>query len=122
MKLGMLLILSFALSWAQAQSDVSSKVIVNNVDADVQIEGLDKEHFKVVNGLGPETKINRTPNPAQIESYFKEAGLDKEVANLDQFDKDFLYRKATKYSIERLVKSYPEISEEKLKKLKALVQ
>ena len=56
------------------------------------------------------------------EAFAAVPGLDKDVANMDEMDRDILFVRARTKQLKELRKSYPGIEEKKLSQLRNLLQ
>lgn len=111
---GFLLLMSTAMG--------QSPIQVIALDPDVDLESLDDSKVEKLHGIDPAlTKNpNALPDVDKMQQLFKEAGLNKEISQMDNLDRDMLYRWTRRLSLSDLTKKYPDISESKLAKLKSL--
>jgi len=54
------------------------------------------------------------------EAAFVKAGLSDEIKKMDELDRDLFYYKVKENSLSEIQKEFPDISIEKIKKLKAI--
>ena len=113
-KLAYLLLFAISLSLLGQE-----KIIIQSLNPDANLDSLQSDKYDKRYGL-PQQKNNSysLPSPELLDQILNEVELGPETSSMDQLDKDMLARKAKKYSIYRLRKSYPDLDENKLKKLK----
>lgn len=121
MKIFMILLFSLAAMFSFAQEE-EQKVHVHALDESVDLTPLNRPEYKKYQGVGEFKSASDTlPSPKKLDELFKQAGMSEDVKEMDQLDKDLLYKKIVRRSVEDVANSYPQISKEKLYKLKALV-
>lgn len=113
------MILLSSLIYAQ---DEEQKVYVHSLDENVDLSSLERKEYKKIQGEGEvKNASTKLPSPKKLDQIFKEANLEQEVKDMDQLDKDMLFRKIVKYSVDDVATSYPLINKEKLVSLKKIV-
>jgi hypothetical protein len=98
------------------------KVYIHSLDENVDLSSLERKEYKKIQGEGEvKSASTKLPSPKKLDQIFKEANLEQEVKDMDQLDKDLLFRKIVKYSVDDVATSYPLINKEKLITLKKIV-
>ena len=114
--------LLFLLTHAWAEEE-EFKVYVNTFDNDIDTSSLDSSVVKSTQGAGEnKSTVAALPHPGEMLKIFKSAGLEKEVASLNQMDRDILYMKVARRDLASVQKSYEQIPAEKLTNLKKLIE
>ena len=101
------------------------KIHVHQLDPEFDASQM-KQPGVVVHSLEEDEKAEaqgswHLPPRSVREKMLKDAGLSKDVAEMDEMDRDLLVTKARTFPLARLEESYPKLSKEKLKKLKSVV-
>jgi hypothetical protein len=99
------------------QPSNQAEVQAQSLDPEISSEQLRAAGFKV---SGP-IRLNEIPQPKSRDSYFAKAGLQEAVAGMDQFDKDILFMRASRYTAERLTATYKKLPKAGLLRLQSLV-
>lgn len=91
------------------------------VSPDIDPSGYEEEGFTVLKPGDPSSP-GEIPHPNVRDAIFAKAGLTtNDLAGWDALDKDMLYLRARRYSVDELAALYPAISRKKLDKLRKLV-
>lgn len=121
------LLFFFAFPSAVHALDDQYKFHVQPMDADFNESSMEGS-LSVVHDLPNEKKneegsIHNKQLPSNIEviNTLKSVGLENEAMTMDAFDRDRLYMRATRYNFKELKVYYPNISDEKLRRLSQLL-
>lgn len=99
----------------------AGEVQVVPVSPDIDPTGYEEEGFSVLRPSDPSSP-GEIPHPNVRDALFEKAGLTaQDLAGWDALDKDMLYLRARRYSVDELAALYPSISRKKLEKLRKLV-
>lgn len=112
--LGLLISLGACLG-VTAEETPFFEVRVDGLSPDVDANAFPAE-FKRTNVVVQEK--THLPKVEVRDSAFSKAGLSRDVASLDDLDRDLLWHHAQKLSESELIKKYPKIEASKLKNLK----
>jgi hypothetical protein len=95
------------------------KVHIQSFDEDLDLSELKSKDISVQNEAQPVvSQPNHLSPPAQMHAILKSIGFGPEIMNLDQMDKDLFYLKIQQRPMSDLKKIYPDISVEKMQRLK----
>ncbi len=98
-------------------------VYVHTFDKDMDTTSLNEKEIKKTEGSGKlKDQTRELPSPATMNGIFQEAGLDKEVAQMDQVERDLFFLKVWKRPLTFVLPRYPHIKESKLIKLKKVIE
>lgn len=98
------------------------KVYVHALEPGLDLTSIKSKEIETVQGIGKSKSYTKTlPSPSEMEELFKKSDLEKETRGMDQLDRDLFYAKVKERELERVVKNYPKIDKEKIKKLKTLI-
>ena len=99
------------------------KIEVRSLDESTNLEALNNDHYKKINGLSDIKKShpNRLPATTIRDGYFLKSGLATDIKAMDDLDRDILWRKTERLSQPELEKNYPSINPIHLKSLKNLL-
>jgi hypothetical protein len=106
--------------WAEEEYDPTFKVEVHSLDEDIDLTPLDSPYYNKHEGIEEEEpEIADSLPPIRIRDLvYQNIELTNDIKDMDDLDKDMLWRWAKRLSVEELQKKYPNISSEKLKALK----
>jgi hypothetical protein len=106
--------------YADEEFDPTFKVEVHSLDEDVDLSPLDSPYYNKHEGIEEEEpEIAESLPPVRVRDLvFQNIELSGEITEMDDLDKDMLWRWAKRLSVEDLQKKYPKISVKKLKALK----
>jgi hypothetical protein len=98
------------------------RVFVESFDEDLDASELESKEISVKKQAQPVvSQTSDLPSPREMRAIFKEVGFGPEIMSLDQMDKDLFYLKVQQRDMSYLKKKYPDVSVEKIKKLKKLI-
>lgn len=99
------------------------EVFVNTFDDDIDTSSIESPTVKATRGPGENTsQVATLPEPDEMLKIFQSANLSEEIKPLNQMDRDLLYMKVTQRDLASVKKSYETIPEEKLDKLKKIIE
>jgi hypothetical protein len=99
------------------------EVFVNTFDNDIDTSSIESPIVKATQGPGENpSQVAALPAPDEMLKIFQSANLSEEIKPLNQMDRDILYMKVTQRDLASVKKSYETISEEKLDKLKKIIE
>jgi hypothetical protein len=101
----------------KAWSDPTMHLITNHDQLnakDFQVKGVELVQDK------PQTQSQQIERGVR-EKFIESAGLKKQTALWDEFDKDILLLRVEHLSPEKLIEQYPDLSSVSLQKLKTLI-
>jgi hypothetical protein len=104
-------------SWASAEENF--KVYVNTFDSDLDTSSIESPQVDVTKGAGPyKSRVAELPSPEEMQIIFNRADLELEVKEMNQMDRDILFRKVAERDLASVQKSYPQFRSQKLENLK----
>ena len=114
-----LLILSFSFSLFATDE---LKLEVRALDPNADLSELRDSHYQKEYGV-PEVKATKPrlvlPSPDDRDFLFTEVGLLPAASEMDDLDRDVVYRRAYRLSAAALVKKYPDLPKKALEALHA---
>jgi hypothetical protein len=115
------LLLFASLAWG-LEPELNVDVHVLHPDAD--LSPMEGPNVQVHRGIpeAPRSQSQALPHPTERDRLFAEAGLKKEIQNMDDFDRDMLYRYAHQLSLEDLIRRYPAIQVKRLRALQVVLR
>ena len=114
-------------TWANEASRVPSqaeKTIIISTDNELAEEFFGEYQLKrkEEKKQDSDSGLNALPTPAELEAIYAKVGIKEYLSDMDQMDKDIFILKVKKYSLDRVIKKYPNIPEKKIKELKELLK
>lgn len=117
-----LIIFALIFSISSAINAEEFKVHVQSFDEDLDASELESKDISVQKEAQPVvSQTNDLPTPREMNGIFKEVGFGPEILKLDQMDKDLFFLKVQQRDMSYLKKKYPDVSVEKMKRLKKLI-
>lgn len=117
-----LIICAFFFVFSSAINAEEFKVYVESFDEDLDASELESKEISVKKEAQPVvSQTSELPSPREMRAIFKEVGFGPEIMSMDQMDKDLFYLKVQQRDMSYLKKKYPDVSVEKIKKLKKLI-
>ncbi len=115
------LLLFASLAWGQ---EPELNVDVHVFHPDVDTSSMEAPNVRVHRGLpaAPPAQSQALPHPTERDRLFAEAGLKNEIQDMDDLDRDMLYRFARHLSLEDLIPRYPGIEVKRLRALQTVLR
>ncbi len=117
-----ILFLSLFLISSLALAEEKFKVYVNTFDSDLDTSSIESPQVKVTKGAGLyKSHVAKLPSPQEMQLIFNHADLELEVKEMNQMDRDILFRKVAERDLASVQKSYPQFRPHKLEILKKAI-
>jgi hypothetical protein len=87
--------------------------------AELKNKSIQIHHLNEYNGNKPEKKL--LPNINLLYQLIKKADLENEFSSFDQLEKDKFFIRALSFDFKKVAELYPELPQDKLKKLISLI-
>lgn len=96
------------------------EVRVDAVSPEVDAKDFPAEYKRT--NVPPAQKRTSLPDVRERNESFAKSKIEAEIKKMDELDKDLLWMRAKKETLEKLTGRYPNIPREKLQSLQALVK
>jgi hypothetical protein len=105
---------------AEEEIDPTFKVEVHSLDEDIDMSPLDSPYYNKHEGIEEEEpEIADALPPVKIRDLiYRNIDINSDLKDMDDLDKDMLWRWAKRLPLDDLHKKYPNIPKEKLNALK----